>query len=133
MDLDKMMKYILMLYIVFSLILLIGLVWSTNKATIPEVGFLVFINIVGSLIGLYRIRAVKDATQEGINRKGIIGAQHSWLVLSLNSAVLSLLFGSFFSDSKITMIFQYVFLTIICILSAYVIIEVALKKLPILE
>ncbi len=132
-DLDKMMRYVLMFYIVFSIILVIGLIWATNKATTPEVGLLALINVIGGLLGLYRISAIKDTTQEGINKKAIVGAQHSWMVLSLSSAVLVLLFGSYFKDSTTTMVFQYVFLTIICIIAAYAIIEVALKKLPILE
>jgi hypothetical protein len=133
MDLAKMMRYVLLSYIVFSILLAIGLVWSTNNATKPEVVCIVGVNVVGSLIGFYRLSAVKDGTPEGTNRKAIIGAQHSWFVLSLSSAVLVLLFGSYFKDSTATMVFQYLFLSLICIIAAYAIIEVAYNKLPILE
>lgn len=127
------MNYILILYIVLSLVMAIGLIWSTRSATTLNIGFVILVNVLAGFIGLYRIRKVKDVTQVGINRKGIIGAQHSWIMISINTAVLVLLFGSYFKDSTVTTVFGYIFLTIISLIAAYAIIEVAIKKLPFLD
>ncbi|MFP3257124.1 MAG: hypothetical protein RXO36_04945 [Candidatus Nanopusillus acidilobi] len=118
---------------ILSLILAVFVFAAKNPATIAQDLSLGIVNILTGVIGIYRIRKIKANDQEAINRKAIIGAQHSWLVLSLTTAVLALLFGRFFEDTMLVMIMQYLLLTVISVLAIYIIILVAMKKLPILE
>jgi|YelNatPaOPRAMG01_1025707.scaffolds.fasta_scaffold15118_3 peptidoglycan/LPS O-acetylase OafA/YrhL len=122
-----------MIYVILSLILAVFVFAAKNPATIAQDLSLGIVNILTGVIGIYRIRKIKANDQEAINRKAIIGAQHSWLVLSLTTAVLALLFGRFFEDTMLVMIMQYLLLTVISVLAIYIIILVAMKKLPILE
>jgi len=122
-----------MIYVILSLILAVFVFAAKNPATIAQDLSLGIVNILTGVIGIYRIRKIKANDQEAINRKAIIGAQHSWLVLSLTTAVLALLFGRFFEDTMLVMIIQYLLLTVISVLAIYIIILVAMKKLPILE
>jgi len=122
-----------MIYVILSLILAVFVFAAKNPATIAQDLSLGIVNILTGVIGIYRIRKIKANDQEAINRKAIIAAQHSWLVLSLTTAVLALLFGRFFEDTMLVMIMQYLLLTVISVLAIYIIILVAMKKLPILE
>jgi len=133
MKLENIMVYSLVLYMVFSLILVISVVLAKNPATVAQDISLGAVNILTGGIGLFRIKKIKENTQDAVNKKAIIAAQHSWLVLSLTTAVLVLLFGNYFSDAISVMVIQYIILAIISVLAAYVIIVVAMKKLPILE
>jgi len=131
--LENIILYSLMIYVILSLILAVFVFAAKNPATIAQDLSLGIVNILTGVIGIYRIRKIKANDQEAINRKAIIGAQHSWLVLSLTTAVLALLFGRFFEDTMLVMIMQYLLLTVISVLAIYIIILVAMKKLPILE
>lgn len=133
MKLENIILYSLMIYVILSLILAVFVFAAKNPATIAQDLSLGIVNILTGVIGIYRIRKIKANDQEAINRKAIIGAQHSWLVLSLTTAVLALLFGRFFEDTMLVMIMQYLLLTVISVLAIYIIILVAMKKLPILE
>jgi len=133
MKLENIMVYSLVMYMIFSLILVISVVLAKNPATVPQDISLGAVNILTGGIGLFRIKKIKENTQDAVNKKAIIAAQHSWLVLSLTTAVLVLLFGNYFSDAISVMVIQYIILAIISVLAAYVIIVVAMKKLPILE
>ncbi|MGC8701222.1 MAG: hypothetical protein ACP5R3_06420 [Thermoplasmata archaeon] len=133
MKLENIMVYSLIFYMVFSLILMISVILAKNPATVAQDISLGAVNILAGGIGLFRIKKIKENTQDAVNKKAIIAAQHSWLVLSLTTAVLVLLFGNYFSDAISVMVIQYIILTIISVLAAYVIIVVAMKKLPILE
>jgi len=131
--LENIILYSLMIYVILSLILAVFVFAAKNPATIAQDLSLGIVNILTGVIGIYRIRKIKANDQEAINRKAIIAAQHSWLVLSLTTAVLALLFGRFFEDTMLVMIMQYLLLTVISVLAIYIIILVAMKKLPILE
>jgi hypothetical protein len=133
MKLENIMVYSLVLYMVFSLILVISVVLAKKPVTVAQDISLGAVNILTGGIGLFRIKKIKENTQDAVNKKAIIAAQHSWLVLSLTTAVLVLLFGNYFSDAISVMVIQYIILAIISVLAAYVIIVVAMKKLPILE
>jgi len=133
MKLRNLVQYVLWSYIVMSALLLIGTVFASNPATFPQLLTLFIVNVGTALYGLIRLKLVKGEDKEGEAKIGIIGAQHSWLILSVTTAVLSLLFGKFFEDNIITMSIEYVFLTMISIIAIYSIVEVARRKIPFLE
>lgn len=133
MKLENVVVYSLVLYIVLSLILALSIVAAKNPATVAQDISISLVNILTGFVGIYRIKRIKSETQEAINRKAIVAAQHSWLVLSLTTAVIALLFGNYFNDTALMMAMQYILLTVISMIATYVIIIVAMKKLPILE
>ncbi|MGC8981989.1 MAG: hypothetical protein ACP5JU_03515 [Minisyncoccia bacterium] len=133
MKLENIMLSSLILYIILSFILAIFVLMARNPATVVQDIALSLVNILTGATGIYRMKKIKENTLDAINRKAIIAAQHSWLVLSLTTAVLALLFGNYFLDTYLIMIMQYILLTVISVIAAYVIIVVAIHKLPILE
>ncbi|MGC9124077.1 MAG: hypothetical protein ACP5IB_08450 [Thermoplasmata archaeon] len=133
MKLENIMLSSLILYIILSFILAIFVLMARNPATVVQDIALSLVNILTGATGIYRMKKIKENTLDAINRKAIIAAQHSWLVLSLTTAVLALLFGNYFLDTYLIMIMQYILLTVISAIAAYAIIVVAIHKLPILE
>ena len=133
MNFKSTMDYGLISIIVLTLILLIAFITPLNKETYWELGSLVFVNIVVAVIGLLRIYGVKAADPNSKTKIGKAGAEHSWLILSVTTAVLALVFGRTFQVNLTAMIIQYILLTLISLISIFMIVEVARQKIAFLD
>ena len=133
MNFKSTMDYGLISIIVLTLILLIAFITPLNKETYWELGSLVFVNIVVAVIGLLRIYGVKAADPNFKTKIGKAGAEHSWLILSVTTAVLALVFGRTFQVNLTAMIIQYILLTLISLISIFMIVEVARQKIAFLD
>ena len=133
MDFKRVMNFGLLSYAVLSLVVLTAAIPSVNKATFPELGALALVNVLSSGVGMARITRVRASDESFNERIGKIGAEHSWLTLSVTTAVLALLYGNYFKDTFTSMVLQEVFLTIITLISIYLIVEVARRKITFLD
>lgn len=133
MELNRIMNIGLMSFAILSLVALVAALTATNRATFPELGVLAIVNVVSAALGLARLMRVKGKDAPSIEKIGKIGAQHSWLTFSVTTAVLALLFGKYFSDNMTTMVIQYIMLTVISLVSVYLIVVVASRKIYFLD
>jgi len=134
MKLRNIVLYVLLSYIVLStLLLILGGVFASNPATFPQLLALFIANVGAALYGLVKVKLIKGEDKESETKIGIAAAQSSWLILSVTTAVLALLFGKFFEDNPITMSAEYTLTTLISLLAAYLIIDIAMRKIPFLE
>ncbi|MCL6003302.1 MAG: hypothetical protein M0Z77_07015 [Thermoplasmatales archaeon] len=133
MNLKSIMDYGLISIIILTFILLIAFATPINKETYWELGMLVLVNVVVALIGLLRIYIVRAADPDFKTKIGKAGAEHAWLIFSVTTAVLALVFGRTFQVDLTAMVIQYVLLTVISLISVFMIVEVARQKIAFLD
>lgn len=86
-------------------------------------------NAVILAFGLYRIRTKSDEKS-----MGTIASQHLWIVFSLSTAVLSLLFGSYFYPGSASISYaNMAIMSLISVVTLVAVVSAAAKKVPIFD
>ncbi|MEM4084455.1 MAG: hypothetical protein QW752_05370, partial [Thermoplasmata archaeon] len=132
MNFKSTLDYGLISVVVLTLLLLVIFVTPINRATIWEIGTLVLVNVVAAGTGILRIHRVTTADPDFKTKIGKAGAEHSWLILSVTTGVLALLFGKAFHVNTAAMVTQYILLSGISIITIFIVVEVAMQKITFL-
>ncbi len=130
---DDPLKKILILGMVISLILsvaflAIGFAVKSAPSRYQDI-IIGLTNAVILGVGFGRIRSVSDD-----KNFGRIASQHLWIVFSLSTAVLSLLFGTYFYPGSATIKYLSIaIVSIISIVTLIVVVDAAINKVPIFD
>ncbi|MGC8699275.1 MAG: hypothetical protein ACP5RE_03775 [Candidatus Acidifodinimicrobium sp.] len=118
---------------VLTLILMSVFATPINEATKWQIGILVLMNVVTAGTGILRVHRVRPDDPDFKSKTGKAAAEHSWLILSVTTAVLALAFGKAFQVNLLAMVIQSLFLSIITVLTIFLIVEVARQKITFLD
>lgn len=129
MDLKKILMVALESSLVLSFVVVaVGLLTSAPPARYQDI----IIGATNAVILLFGMFRVKSRTDEG--SMGTVAAQHLWIVFSLSTAVLSLLFGSYFYPGSDYISYANIALmSLISVITLVAVVSAAAKRVPIFD
>ncbi len=86
-------------------------------------------NAVILVVGMFRLSSAPDA-----RAMGRVSSQHLWIVFSLSTAVLSLLFGSYFYPGSSTLSYASIaIMSLISVITLFAVVSAATQRVPIFD
>ena len=81
------------------------------------------------VVGMFRLSSAPDA-----RAMGRVSSQHLWIVFSLSTAVLSLLFGSYFYPGSSTLSYASIaIMSLISVITLFAVVSAATQRVPIFD
>ena len=128
-ELKDILRYGMIASLVLSVIFVIlGLMVKVPPARYQDI-------VIGSanaailVAGMFRLSSAPNATA-----MGRVSSQHLWIVFSLSTAVLSLLFGSYFYPGSDTLSYASIaIVSLISVITLFAVISAATQKVPIFD
>ncbi len=130
---NSSLRLLLMLGMVISIVLsiaflLIGFLTKTPPAKYQDIT-IGLLNALVLVVGILRVRNTTD-----ISQFGRMASQHLWIVFSLSTAALSLVFGSYFYPGSVVLhISTVAILSIVSLVTLIAVLGAATRRVPIFD